>query len=490
MSLGQLLDGFGEPPEPELVVAGIGVDSSRIGQGDLFIALSGSRHHGLEFASEAVARGCAAVVWEDCPGAPGESANALPVPQCGVPFLAENLGEIASRFYRHPSRDMQVVGVTGTNGKTSYVEFFGRAQADAGRRCGTVGTLGSGVVDRPDTWQEATHTTPDAASLQRNLARLRDEGAELIAMEVSSHALDQHRVGGVEFELAAFTNLSRDHLDYHGSMASYAGAKARLFAADTLRFAILNGDDDGCPMMEKAVAANTRIIRYGLRGGDVRADDIEYSLDGLVFRLGFGGDQGRVVSPLIGQFNVYNLLAVGATLLALGWPLSRVVNHLSRLTPPPGRMNAMGGTGQALVVVDYAHTPDALGNALQAVRRHADGRVICVFGCGGDRDAGKRSQMGGIAERLADSVIVTDDNPRSEDGNVIISDILSGLIRPDQAQVIRDRALAIATAIQLAGARDVVLIAGKGHEAYQEVNGERRPFSDTDQVRQVLEDNT
>ena len=481
MHLAALLDGYAvidDSPGP--LISGISLDSRSIRHGDLFVALAGGSRHGLEFLDEALRRGCAAVAWEASAQAPTAGLGKRR-PHAAIPHLSQCVGEIASRFYQHPSRDLTVIGVTGTNGKTSYVEFLGHALAEAGHRCGTIGTLGTGLVgDR----RAATLTTPDAATLHRDLAAMRDAGAEYVAMEVSSHALDQGRVGGVAFGGAAFTNLSRDHLDYHGSMEAYLAAKARLFAGPGLKFAILNADDRHTSAIVPSVAENSRIITYGIDAGEIRGEAVVSSAHGLSWMLRVAGESFSIENQLIGRFNVYNLLAVAATLIALDWQPADVARGLAALTPPPGRMNVLGGARSPLVVIDYAHTPDALEKALQAVREHCAGELICVFGCGGDRDPGKRGQMGAIAESLADRVIVTDDNPRSEDGDRIVADILAGA--RGTLRVVRDRAQAIFEAVQGASADDVVLVAGKGHENYQEIAGRRRPFDDRQVAAQAL----
>ena len=308
-------------------------------------------------------------------------------------------------------------------------------------------------------------------------------------MEVSSHALDQHRVDGVHFDVAVFTNLTRDHLDYHGTMEAYGEAKARLFEWPDLRAAVINVDDGFGRELAARTAMGTRVLRYGIESADadVRARDVRTHSEGIDFELAVSGSAGQVRSRLLGRFNVANLLAVAGTLAALDLPFEKIVETLEALEPVTGRMNRLGGGATPLVVVDYSHTPDALEQALTTLRAHCDGRLICVFGCGGERDAGKRPLMGAIAERLADLAIVTDDNPRGEDGDAIVAQIVAGMRAPDHAMVERDRARAIRFAIEQARAGDVVLIAGKGHETYQEIAGTRRPFDDLHVARAALE---
>jgi UDP-N-acetylmuramoyl-L-alanyl-D-glutamate--2,6-diaminopimelate ligase len=308
-------------------------------------------------------------------------------------------------------------------------------------------------------------------------------------MEVSSHALEQGRVNALGFEVAVFTNLTRDHLDYHGTMENYAAAKAKLFAWPDLHTAVINVDDAFGRELLARLGARVRGLSYAIdAAADIRASDVRGSGAGLHFMLHTPWGEGEIASPLLGRFNVYNLLAVAGCLGALGYTFAQIQNALTRLRPVAGRMNRLGGgTSAPLVVVDYAHSPDALEQALTSLRAHCAGRLICTFGCGGERDRGKRPQMGAIAERLADRIIITDDNPRGEDGDVIVAQIVAGLARPQHATVQRDRAAAIALALREARAGDVVLIAGKGHEPYQEIGGRKLPFDDLDVARRALE---
>uniref|UniRef100_UPI00261C6A93 Mur ligase family protein n=1 Tax=Oleiagrimonas sp. TaxID=2010330 RepID=UPI00261C6A93 len=351
----------------------------------------------------------------------------------------------------------------------------------------TIGTLGSGLAG---AMQPGERTTPDAIHTQELLAGFRDAGATHVAMEVSSHALDQERVNGVAFDVAAFTNLTRDHLDYHGSMQAYGEAKALLFGWPGLKAAVINVDDAfGRGLAERLPEQVTR-LRTGVAAGDadISASKVHARADGLHFHLHTPWGQAPVHSSLLGLFNVANLLLVAAVLGTLGEDFTCIVQALNRLQPVRGRMSRLGGVGrQPLLVVDYAHTPDALEKALQSLRGHALGTLVCVFGCGGERDKGKRPHMGAIAERLADRVIVTDDNPRGEDGDGIVTQVLAGMVHPEQVRVERDRASAIRLALDAAAAGDVVLVAGKGHEDYQESGGERRPFDDLEVARAALE---
>ncbi len=460
-------------------ISALSLDSRTVVPGALFMALAGTSQDGRRFISDAVARGAAAVVSE---GADDVWLGTVPVIAC--PSLRHKVGVIADRFYGSPSRALSVIGVTGTNGKTTTSHLIAYAM-NTRSPCALIGTLGCGF---PGALLPADRTTPDAISLHRWLARFRREGASAASVEVSSHALDQGRVGGVRFAGAVFTNLTRDHLDYHGDMARYGEAKARLFAMPDIEFAVLNADDAFSETLRGRLHPEARVWRYG-RAGDVSIEDAQATARGLEIVL--ATPQGRVglKSPLIGHFNVYNLAAALTALLAMGWRARDVADALATVTPIPGRMEPVPGrVDQPFVVVDYAHTPDALEKALAGARAHAVGRVICVFGCGGDRDRGKRALMGACACRYADLVLLTHDNPRHEDPDRIIADILKGV--PDEARarlvVINDRQAAIARAVSEASAEDVVVIAGKGHEESPQFGDRRVPHSDRLTARQVL----
>ena len=483
--LSQLLAGIADPAGlGDLAVSGLALDSRQVREGDAFLALRGTREHGIAFAPGAVRRG-ARVVLAEAPPQPADEAGA---PLLWIDGLHRQVGEIAARFYGRPSEAMHVVGVTGTNGKTSTVQLLAQALSRLGHRAATIGTLGAGLHGQ---LREGERTTPDAISVQRLLADFRAQGATHVAMEVSSHALEQGRVGAVAFQVAVFTNLTRDHLDYHGSMEAYGAAKAKLFAWPGLQAAVVNVDDAFGRTLAAGLAPGVRALRYsaaGDAGAELAARDVATSTEGLAFTLRTPWGERPLRSPLLGRFNVANLLAVAGALGALEMPFARIADTLEALEPIPGRMNRLGGgADRPLVVIDYAHTPDALEQALSALRAHCAGRLFCVFGCGGERDAGKRPQMGAIADRLADAAIVTDDNPRGEDGDAIVAQILAGMARP--ATVLRDRAAAIGHALAQARPGDVVLVAGKGHETYQEGPGGKRPFDDLAVARALLEKN-
>jgi len=482
--LDQLLQGIAETPGVgDIVVSGLTLDSRQVRPGDAFFALRGTREHGISFARGAAERGARVVLAE----APAAHVEGLDVPVLWVDGLHGKVGEIASRFFGRPSEALRVIGVTGTNGKTSTVQLLAQALEYLGHRAATIGTLGAGLHGRIN---EGERTTPDAINVQGLLASFRDDGATHVAMEVSSHALEQGRVAAVAFDVAAFTNLTRDHLDYHGSMDAYGEAKAKLFAWPTLQAAAINIDDAFGRTLAQRLPQGVQALRLSAENhaeADVRAVNIVTSAEGLAFDVQTPWGSHAVRSRLLGRFNVANLLAVIACLGALGESFERMIEAVESLEPINGRMNRLGGVAQLpLVVVDYAHTPDALEQALSALRAHCEGQLICVFGCGGERDAGKRPQMGAIAEALADIVIVTDDNPRGEDGNTIVDEIISGFENPERVNVERDRRKAISLAIHAAHAGDIVLIAGKGHEPYQEIGGVRYPFDDLAVARDVL----
>jgi UDP-N-acetylmuramoyl-L-alanyl-D-glutamate--2,6-diaminopimelate ligase len=485
MTLHELLhDQVSKLPAINPMVTGMSVDSRALKAGDAFIALKGAAHHGLTFASNAQRAGVSAILFE--PPAPNDfvaTNNTI-----AVQGLQRKLGVLANRFFDAPSENLDMFGVTGTNGKTSTVQLIAQAMSLIGKKAGTIGTLGAGLYGE---LVEGERTTPDAVSVHAALSAMREKGANAVAMEVSSHALEQGRVDAVAFDVAVFTNLTRDHLDYHGSMEAYAAAKAKLFAWPTLKAAVINCDDAFGAELFRSNTNAIRKIGFSSRENaeaNLWAKNISLGASGIGFELHYAGEVKRVQSTLLGRFNVDNLLAVVASLLAMQWTLEKIAEILPKLSPVDGRMSRVGGeNGLPLVVVDYAHTPDALQQALENLRLHTGKKLICVFGCGGDRDQGKRPLMGAIAEQAADLVIVTDDNPRSENGDTIIDQIKAGFAKVEAIQIVRDRSKAIADAIAFADADDVVLIAGKGHETYQEVNGIKTPFDDLAQALKCLE---
>ncbi|WP_404802780.1 UDP-N-acetylmuramoyl-L-alanyl-D-glutamate--2,6-diaminopimelate ligase [Marinobacter confluentis] len=483
-SLSTLLQGIASVPSVfDVTIHGLKTDSRKVAAGDAFVALSGTLTPADHYLGDAIAAGATAILLESAEaGECSEISGVLVVP---VPNLKARLGKIADRFYEHPSQRLRLVGITGTNGKTSVSHYIARLLQETGTPCGVIGTLGYGM---PDALQDASHTTPDVVQINGVLSRIIAQGGRAAAMEVSSHALDQGRVDGLTMTGAVFTNLTRDHLDYHGSMEAYGAAKAKLFAREELHFAVINFDDPFGRQLYEQLDGKCDRVRYSLHEAqtelwltqiDQTNGGFTASVDGLWGAFDFS-------ASILGSFNVSNLLAAIATALSLGVPVERIQSAVERLAPPPGRLEPFTGANGVRVVVDYAHTADALSNALGALRPHVTGRLICVFGCGGDRDSGKRPDMAAEAERGADVVFVTDDNPRSEDPTVITDQILKGFKAPERVAVIHDRAEAIRQAIAMAKPGDIVLIAGKGHEAWQEISGQRIPFSDAGQVRHAL----
>jgi UDP-N-acetylmuramoyl-L-alanyl-D-glutamate--2,6-diaminopimelate ligase len=491
VSLKWLLDGIAAVPDSGAQVVDLAIDSRDVRAGSLFLALRGTPAHGLEHAAEAAARGASAVLWEPAAGVAPPSFADKPF-AAPVPNLRRLVGRIADRFFQWPSSQMRIVGITGTNGKTTCAYLITQCLERLGLTAAYMGTIGWGFLGRLAT---PTHTTPDAVSVHRALALLKSQGVREVAMEVSSHALDQGRVDGVRFHSAAFTNLSRDHLDYHPSMQAYGEAKARLFSGQDLEQAVINvGDPFGRELAHKLVGGPPlTAVWVGSRADAwlaerfLEAREVRLDLSGISLVIEGSSGEITLATKLLGRFNAENVLVVLGCLLALGVPSAEAAAALAACTAPPGRMEVIEATapGKPLAVVDYAHTPDALAKSLAALREHCRGALWCVFGCGGDRDAGKRPLMGAIADELADEIVVTDDNPRSEDPQEIIRAITRG-IKMHPARVIPDRAAAIAAALNRAGAADIVLIAGKGHEDYQIYGATRKSFSDRIEAQRVL----
>jgi UDP-N-acetylmuramoyl-L-alanyl-D-glutamate--2,6-diaminopimelate ligase len=467
-------------------------DSRAVRRGDTFVAYPGLARDGRDFIGPALAAGAGSVLWER---AGYEWNEEWRRPNLGVRDLRRHAGEIASRMHGRPSARLTMIGVTGTNGKTSCSQWIAQALTRSGRPCAVIGTLGSGMRG---PLKPAVNTTPDALWVHALLAGFARRGARAVAMEVSSIGLDQDRVAGVEFDIALFTNLTRDHLEYHRTMRRYQDAKARLFAWGTLRHAVINLDDDfGAELARRIRRPGLTVIGYGFgaaRGARVAGTNLATSAHGIAFDVRTPWGSAHLASPVLGRHNAYNLLGTLAVLLASGVPLRKAVSSLAAVKPVPGRLQPVGGGAKPLVVVDYAHTPDALKQALTTLREVLESRLtthesrlICVFGCGGDRDRGKRPVMGRLAERLADRVVVTSDNPRGEDPRRIISDVVAGTRGAADGIVIEpSRRAAIRRAVAGARRGDIVLVAGKGHESYQEVRGVRRPFSDVAVAKEAL----
>ena len=485
-SLGGLLEGYASIPSAlDRVVTAVCDDSRAVSPGALFFARRGLRVDARRFAHHAIASGAAAVVIEGGPASVRYDDGAVVV---RIPDVPGAIGQAASRFYGDPSKRLSVAAVTGTNGKTSVTHLAARACGD---RCAVMGTLGAGPPDRLET---VSLTTPGPIEIHRRLAALRDAGFDTLVMEVSSHALDQRRTEAVDVDTAVFTNLSRDHLDYHDDMDAYARAKASLFDAAGLAHAAVNIDDRFGRELFGSVAAGIESVALTLAhapppAGSAPAVRGFIAKEGreLSLHVASPWGSGPLATRLLGRFNAYNLLGAVAIACLHGHRLDTVLERLRGAEPIAGRMQRLGGGSRPLVVVDYSHTPDALRNALAALRPLCRGDLWCVFGCGGERDRGKRPRMAEAAQGGADRIIVTDDNPRGEDGDTIVADILEGFAHPDEVRVERDRARAIQRAIAAARAPDVILIAGKGHEVHQERNGVRLPFSDVAVARRVLE---
>ena len=461
-------------------VSGVAYDSRRVASGQLFVALRGAQSDGHRFLDQAVDAGAAALLVEDIPAGPSPK-----VPVIVVPNSRAALAEVAARLFNHPARDLTLIGVTGTNGKTSTVRMIESILTGAGRRAGSIGTIS---VRYGGHEEKARLTTPESADLQQTLARMRDAGTDAVAMEVSSHSLEQERVRTLRFDVAVYTNLTQDHLDYHADMGAYADAKARLFGPDHLKgTAVLNAGDPLSDRLSKlAIDADRPVIRFARGKGsraEIRTLDEEVGLLGSCFKVETPEGTGEVQLPLPGDFQIENALAALATGLALGLPLATATAGLECCAPIPGRLEPVSDVPPA-VFVDYAHTPGALDSVLGRVRPLVTGRLICVFGCGGDRDRGKRAPMAQAACRHSDLVVATSDNPRAENAGAILRDVERGL--SGDYEIVESRREAIKRAIVLARPEDVVVIAGKGHEDVQLVAGERLPFDDRDEARSAL----
>ena len=489
---GLLQDFCGPAVRADIRVTGLALDSRKVQAGDLFLALAGTRTHGMQHARQAIALGAVAVAWEPVAGNAGlaEAAALLPAPVVAVPGLGQVVGLIADRFYGYPSRGMFMIGVTGTDGKTSCAHFIAQAMNSEDRRCGLVGTIGYGLFGELGT---ASHTTPDALSMQQLLSSMQQKGARCVVSEVSSHAMDQGRVRGVNFDLAVLTNLSRDHLDYHGTVEAYAEAKRKLFHSEGLRYAVINADDAFGSALLDAIPPGVAPVAYRLENEPFRTRCPAQWVIGRNLQSDMAGMSMDVVTPwgsgelrcgLLGRFNASNLLAALASVCVAGLPFEEAMRRLSATRTVPGRMERFDtGAGHPLAVVDYAHTPAALRAVLKSLHAHCSGRLWCVFGAGGDRDRGKRPEMGAVAECNADQLVLTDDNPRTEDPQRIVEDVCSGIKQPARVHIEHDRARAIAWALRNAGADDIVLIAGKGHETVQQVGNRSLPFSDRERVQ-------
>jgi len=496
MLLSELLSGFAlHDPVPSIQIFDIASNSVNVTADSAFVALPGIKTNGIDYAIDAVKAGAIAVIYD---AADEYSLQRIPLLRkqvdthwIGVDQLDRANGHIVSRFFGDPGQAMTIVGITGTDGKSSVTHLVTQALTRIGKSCASIGTLGYGIGNNltPDSL-----TTPDSVSLQSRLHQFQQQRCEYVVMEVSSHALEQYRVNGCDFDIAVLTNLGRDHLDYHGDQRSYAAAKARLFNDFKLSGRVVNVDDSFGRQISEDVEPKS-LIRYSVDsdGGpiaEVKLLASEVTANGQNIHAATPLGEITAVTALLGGFNAENTLACIATLLALGLDYNQLELAVKDLKPIPGRMEKFTGEhGSAAAVIDFAHTEQAIRACLGASRQHTEGLLWCVFGCGGDRDQGKRSGMGRAVEELADRVIVTDDNPRNESAEKIVSEILAGMQHPDQACVVHNRQAAIEYALSQAAAEDLVVIAGKGHEQEQIVGNERRPFSDRHVVRRILQVN-
>ena len=477
---------------PGTAIYGLTLDSREVKKGDLFIAVKGTQTDGAKYIAQAIEQGAAAILIEA-----GEEVGAyaeLSVPVIAVLRLNEFVSDIAGAFYAHPSRQMAVTAITGTNGKTTCAQLLANLFELLGEPAGSVGTIGYATAGNTvaelasdgETSASDILTTPDAVAMQRILAEMRDSGTRRVAIEASSHGLVQRRIAGLHIDTAIFTNLSRDHLDYHGDLNSYAAAKSRLFGMSGLKHAVINLDDNIGRLILNNLDPAVDGITYSFENhtADIHCDRIQLAAAEITAELVTPWGRGRLTSPLLGKFNLANLLAVIGAAGMQGFKLDDILSAAAKLKAVPGRMEVVDPRASQLVVVDYAHTPDALDKALRALRLQCKGKLWVVFGCGGDRDKGKRAEMGRVADQLADRVVVTSDNPRSEPVQQIIDQVLLGVTR--KVLAVADRRDAIRAAINAAAVEDIVLIAGKGHEAYQIVAATRLPFSDMAEARLAL----
>ncbi|CAB1276942.1 UDP-N-acetylmuramoyl-L-alanyl-D-glutamate--2,6-diaminopimelate ligase [Candidatus Nitrosacidococcus tergens] len=473
------------------IISHICMNSREVNSGSLFFACLGQKELGHNYIPETINKGVRAIIFDSAIPISLEiqsqlqALNILCIP---IPELHKKIGCIADQFYFYPSKQIRITGITGTNGKTSVSHFLVQALHSEQTPCGIIGTLGIGTLE---SVTPSKLTTPDSLSIHKHLSDFCNVGVSNVVIEVSSHALDQGRVNGINFNNAIFTNLSRDHLDYHHNMANYEAAKSKLFHWPELEYAVINIDDKiGCNLISK-VSNSTKVISYGLSdNASLQAKCIHYNKSEISLEIQGKWGSSLLQCPLLGKFNVYNILAALGGLLAHNIPFDEALERLSQIKTVPGRMELLENPAGPLVVVDYAHTPDALSQVLYSLKEHLDpkGKLWCIFGCGGNRDSGKRSLMGEVAEQFSDFVVLTDDNPREEDPVQIIIDIMSGMKHPDKIYKYRPRSEAISRTIQLAKSKDIILIAGKGHEEYQQIGTKFHPFSDKQCAQQALKD--
>ncbi len=469
---------------PDITVKGLSLDSRQLQAGWAFVALPGLEVDGRDFIAKAQQANASCVLL------PEIKDYHHTIPQIVIPNLKSILGNIASRFYQHPSKQLTMTGITGTNGKTSICHFLAQAYALLGQKCAIAGTAGNGLYGE---LQQSKLTTLDAIQIQAFLATMLAQGAKAVAIEVSSHGLTQHRVTGIDFNIGVFTNLTHEHLDYHGSMENYAAAKSRLFSDFKLDYAIINADDDYSSNFINTAQQQAEVFAFSRQNNKLLdashmmlANNVQLNTVGISADIVTPWGDASIQLPLLGHFNIDNLLVVIAVLCLNQFKFTDVINMLPQLHEPKGRMQAFGGKTQPLVVVDYSHTPDALQQALMSLRQHVAGSVFCVFGCGGNRDISKRQLMGKVASEFADNLVITNDNPRKEDPEEIINDILKGIVNNNNICIESDRAKAIALAVRQADSGDAILVAGKGHEDYQIIGDKTFAFDDVEIVKALL----
>ena len=461
-----------------LHLSDISNDSRFVKKNTLFLAYPGLHFDGRNYIPEAIKKGAKAILYEKKDFVWKKSWN---VPHLSIDDLKNKEGEIAHIFYKEPSKKIYTIGVTGTNGKTSCTYWIAELQNILGKKTGLIGTLGYGCKKL----KNHAYTTPDAISNHRIFKDFKENHVKSVVMEVSSHALAQGRVNSIHFDVAVFTNLSRDHLDYHLNFKNYFNEKKKLFHFPSLKVAVINIDDVYGKKLKTSLAKNKlKVITYGIKGGDIRATHINYSTSRTTFRLHFKKEIYQVDVPLVGEFNVYNVLAVVSSLISSGFEIKKIIKQLACISQVPGRMEKIGKKSTPKVFIDYAHTPDALQKALETLKGKTYGKLICVFGCGGNRDTGKRQAMAKAVSKLADMSFITSDNPRNESPKKIVNEISKFMKGSFKIEIKRDKA--IEKAIQFAKKEDVILIAGKGHEKYQEINGIRYPFSDQKCTKNAL----
>ena len=485
--LSSLLVGMVKDPSviTDIAISNVSMNSREVVSGALFIATAKELVQRQSHIQQAIEAGAKAILIDDS-SSTGLTQQTVQV--IAVNALESKISEIAARFYGHPSLVQTVIAVTGTNGKTSVTQFIAQCLEASGQACGVIGTLGCGRIE---TLIETGMTTPNPVAMQAILAEFLQQSIKIVVIEASSHALEQGRLNSIAIDVAVLTNLSRDHLDYHHDMASYANAKRRLFQFDSVKTAVVNAQDNfGRSLIEELASKDTiRVMTYGQDSKtDLAANDANMTKQGVSFNLVQETQSTQINSSLLGLFNIDNLLATAGSLVAMGLPFEQVVKGLAQCHAAKGRMEIVGGDKQATVVVDFAHTPDALSKALLALQEHksAQAQLWCVFGCGGDRDTGKRAEMGATAEKYADKMIITADNPRSESNEAFVEAILSGLENPQTVYIEHDRQQAIYHAIEHAKKDDLILVAGKGHEQYQEIAGVKKPYSDIETVTTAL----